>query len=279
MAAKRCREHRGAGRRAARSGRGILDVTAGEDRESLVRSRRAPTRASRDSPPRIARPAAGNDVLAGEPAQRADGPCDPRQGPRPPRPRAMRSSSGGHALLVHGPCDPRRGATPSSSARTAHPTPSRRAPRRRPRHEVLARPMSHPDRPGALCLPGPPMTNRRTRREVLARLGATAALGALVSACRRDPGEALQCRDTSGLSPENLKLRLTLGYVDHSPDSARTCSLCDEFVAAGAMPWGRRWPPPPPEGAPSPPLACGRCKVVPGPVHPRGGCRSFRPKH
>jgi hypothetical protein len=125
------------------------------------------------------------------------------------------------------------------------------------------------------------MSADRSRREFLIR-GAALGISALsVEACTRKADAVLACNDTTGLSPENLAARTAAQYVDIAPDARATCTNCDEFVPAGAMPWGRRWPPPPLEagttdaGAP----ACGRCKVIMGPIHPNGHCRLYRPKH
>jgi hypothetical protein len=61
------------------------------------------------------------------------------------------------------------------------------------------------------------------------------------------------------LSPDDLKLRDTLKYTDHSPDPAKLCNGCQQYVHN-------------PEGD------CGGCKLFKGPVHPAGYCVAFAAK-
>jgi hypothetical protein len=125
------------------------------------------------------------------------------------------------------------------------------------------------------------MSTSNSRRDLL-RSGAALCVAAFVEGgCGRKPSATLACTDTAGLSPDNLRLRESSAYVDLAPDPRETCAGCDEFVPAGATPWGRRWPPAAPDAGSSSeqPLACGRCKVVLGPIHPNGHCRLVRPKH
>ena len=120
-----------------------------------------------------------------------------------------------------------------------------------------------------------------SRRELLVRGAALGVSALAVEACGRKGEGVVACTDTTGLSPDNLAARSAAQYIDTAPDPLQTCSNCDEFVAAGATPWGRRWPPPPPDAGSSNrlPIACGRCKVVMGAIHPNGHCRLYRPKH
>lgn len=92
-----------------------------------------------------------------------------------------------------------------------------------------------------------------TRRRLLL-VAPTAAL-AFAAACKKGPPAS--CGDTSGLTPDELTARNSLGYVDRSPDVTRECTKCRQYVPA------------PSEDA------CGGCKIIKGPIHPRGTCTAF----
>lgn len=62
------------------------------------------------------------------------------------------------------------------------------------------------------------------------------------------------CTDVSKLPPDEVQNRITLGYTDVAPDARKTCSNCQQFVPAN-------------EG-------CGACKILKGPIHPNGWCKS-----
>jgi hypothetical protein len=100
------------------------------------------------------------------------------------------------------------------------------------------------------------MDQKISRREVLsnvAALGAVAAFGA--TACSKSPA-ALNCTDVTGLSPADVTVRTSLGYSDVSMEAGKSCTGCQQFVPAA-------------------PNACGTCKVVKGPINPKGYCKSF----
>ncbi len=89
----------------------------------------------------------------------------------------------------------------------------------------------------------------RRRLLLLAASGA-----ALLASCKK--GDPAQCTDVAGLSKDDANVRTTLGYVDHSTVANQTCELCRQFV-------------------PGSPGDCGSCKVMKGPVHPKGYCKGF----
>lgn len=106
------------------------------------------------------------------------------------------------------------------------------------------------------------MSNLVTRRDLLRKsLFSVAAVGAagVLAACKKDEPKALVCTDTAGLTPQEIEARNTLGYVDKAPDATKKCSGCALFN--------------PPAAA-----SCGGCKVIKGPIHPEGWCKSFAPK-
>lgn len=103
------------------------------------------------------------------------------------------------------------------------------------------------------------MDTKISRRDVLtnaAALGAFAAFGAS-AACSKSPA-ALNCTDISGLSPADVTVRTSLAYMDVSTEVGKSCTNCQQFN-------------PPPAGA----NVCGSCKVVKGPINPKGYCKSF----
>jgi hypothetical protein len=101
------------------------------------------------------------------------------------------------------------------------------------------------------------MDEKLSRRDLLEQ---TAALGAFVawgaSACSKSPAP-FTCTDTTGLSPGDIQIRTSLQYVDSSTQPGKMCTGCQQFVAPAAA------------------GTCGTCKVLKGPVHPNGYCKSF----
>jgi hypothetical protein len=107
------------------------------------------------------------------------------------------------------------------------------------------------------------MEDEFCRRSVLAptaAFGLFAALGA--AGCGKDEGAALSCTDTSGLDPDAVALRTgpAVAYADRSIDPVKSCARCQQFLLAASA------------------NACGTCKVIKGPVHPRGSCKLFVPR-
>lgn len=82
------------------------------------------------------------------------------------------------------------------------------------------------------------------------------ALGAsLAAGCKEKEPDS--CVDASTLAPTEAKVRTTLNYQDRSPDPEKVCSQCVQYLE-------------PPEAG-----SCGSCKIMKGPVHPRGTCNVF----
>jgi hypothetical protein len=103
------------------------------------------------------------------------------------------------------------------------------------------------------------MTQPLTRREALLRVVAlplAAALPAGLAACSRGP----KCDDTGALSPDDRKIRTEIaGYAEKSPDPAKRCLDCVQYVPGASG-------------------GCGTCKVVKGPIHPEATCKLFAAK-
>ncbi len=113
---------------------------------------------------------------------------------------------------------------------------------------------------------------KSSRRAFLQRMSFAAAAGSLVASCRSEtadetgaaavnlpPGEEadFSCADVSNLTEEQIETRESLQYVDDSPHDDMRCNNCELFE---------------PPGADEP---CGRCQVVPGPIHPQGYCTAW----
>jgi hypothetical protein len=88
------------------------------------------------------------------------------------------------------------------------------------------------------------------------------AIGLLAgAACSKKEEEGPKsCTDTTGLTPDELAARTALGYVDTSTEAGKLCNTCQQYVAA-------------PD-----PKSCGSCKVMKGPVHPKGYCKAWAQK-
>lgn len=96
------------------------------------------------------------------------------------------------------------------------------------------------------------------RREAVRRFflasAAVAVPGWMTLGCSK--GEP-SCLVTTGLSAEDLQSRTqVVAYAEKSPDPTKECTKCQQYV-------------PGPEGE------CGTCKVVKGPINPKGTCKSF----
>jgi len=90
------------------------------------------------------------------------------------------------------------------------------------------------------------------RRVFLTLLGPAAlsplALGAL--GCSK----SVSCNDSPQLTPSDRASRERFAYVDRSSDIGKMCEDCTQF---------------------EPGDGCGKCKVLPGPVHAQGTCTLF----
>jgi hypothetical protein len=98
------------------------------------------------------------------------------------------------------------------------------------------------------------MSETAVSRRRLFLLGGVAFASLGASACSKEPSS---CNDVSGLSEDEAKVRSSLDYVDRSPDATKTCEKCQQWI-------------PPAESG-----ACGGCKLMKGPIHPKGHCKVF----
>lgn len=98
-----------------------------------------------------------------------------------------------------------------------------------------------------------------SRREVLRQTAAFGVMGAFgaTAACGKEKHATISCNDTTGLTAGEVQLRTVLAYADISPEAGKACARCIQFL-----------PGPTPD-------ACGGCKILKGPVNPKGSCRSF----
>jgi hypothetical protein len=66
--------------------------------------------------------------------------------------------------------------------------------------------------------------------------------------------KSFTCNDGTGLTPTDRTQREQFAYADRSSDIGKMCEDCIQF---------------------EPGDGCGKCKVLPGPVHPQGTCTLF----
>jgi hypothetical protein len=95
---------------------------------------------------------------------------------------------------------------------------------------------------------------RIDRRESLVTIAAAIIAPGALLGCGKKP---LTCMDTSGLTPDELTMRVsTLGYTDTTLDPQKVCASCRFFKPAGEN-------------------QCGGCQLVKGPINPGGSCKSW----
>jgi hypothetical protein len=105
------------------------------------------------------------------------------------------------------------------------------------------------------------MSDRRrlplvSRRGFVATLASLSGWGAL--ACSKAKASSFSCTDVSALNDADRSARVALAYAERSPSADRECARCVQYIDAS-------------EG-------CGSCKLVRGPIHPAGTCKSFAAK-
>ena len=100
-----------------------------------------------------------------------------------------------------------------------------------------------------------PVSRREALRSALL-FGAAAMAPAVLAACGK---KELTCTDTSGLAASDQQMRTALEYVDKSPMPGKECDNCMHFEPAA-------------------PDKCGACKILKGPIHPKGYCKSWAQK-
>ena len=71
--------------------------------------------------------------------------------------------------------------------------------------------------------------------------------------------DASSCAGHDAMTPEQVQMRQSLGYVDASPTEVSDCANCRFYTE--------------PAGG----SACGACQLFRGPVSPGGWCRSWAP--
>ena len=104
------------------------------------------------------------------------------------------------------------------------------------------------------------MSEKQFSRRVTLSLLATAPLWVnALSACGKKT-EPDSCTDVSALNDADKAARAALQYTDRGPDAERTCTACTYFQPA------------------QDPAQCATCKLVKGPVHPKGYCSGFAAK-
>jgi hypothetical protein len=95
-------------------------------------------------------------------------------------------------------------------------------------------------------------------RRRLLLLGPATLAALVLSACAKKEPDS--CTSTLGLTQDEIKTRTLLGYHDRSTDPKKHCVDCQQYVAPPSVD------------------ECGTCKVLKGPVHPKGSCNVFTQK-
>jgi High potential iron-sulfur protein len=96
-----------------------------------------------------------------------------------------------------------------------------------------------------------------SRREWLTRtlqVSVAGTLTVLAAACQKN--KASVCADPANLTDAENSLRESLHFTEESTRSDQTCAKCGFFEGTGTS-------------------ACGTCKLLKGPVNPRGRCDSW----
>jgi hypothetical protein len=98
-------------------------------------------------------------------------------------------------------------------------------------------------------------------RRTLLQLAAGGVLGAFgLVACSESSQVPDVCPGSESLPPASARLRESLEYVERATVPERACDLCQQYTAAESS------------------GSCGSCKLVPGPIHPKGSCKVFTAK-
>lgn len=101
--------------------------------------------------------------------------------------------------------------------------------------------MSDPKKPSML-----------SRRAFVATLSTFS--GAAAVACKKKQPEFV-CTDVSALTDIDQATRTRLAYMDRAQSPDKECTRCVQYLEADQ--------------------GCGGCKIMRGPIHPQGTCRSF----
>jgi hypothetical protein len=107
--------------------------------------------------------------------------------------------------------------------------------------------------------PVKPPSEPVTRRRAVQALAAGAVVALVGPACDKSQFATLSCTDATELNPNDLQMRNLLDYRDQSTEPDKACDRCLHFFPGKAN-------------------ACGTCRLVRGPIHPKGTCKSFVPK-
>jgi hypothetical protein len=96
-----------------------------------------------------------------------------------------------------------------------------------------------------------------SRRSLIGLAGVT-VIGAALAGCGQKQA-GLRCSDPDKLTDDEINMRNSFQYVEQASNAAQACGGCAFFDAG------------PNSGAPS----CGECRLLKGPVNPKGHCTSW----
>ncbi len=97
------------------------------------------------------------------------------------------------------------------------------------------------------------MSTSVSRRRLLV-MGASQVAWLLPLGCKKN--EPVACAEPAG-NPDELAARKAVAYTESTPDPSKDCAKCRHFVGAAD--------------------SCGTCKLLKGPIHPKGSCKVFSP--
>ena len=99
------------------------------------------------------------------------------------------------------------------------------------------------------------MTTTTLRRRLFLLGGLSFACG-----CKRSAALPASCEDPKALTDQARTARTALAYDEHPAGSDKACLACQQWVSAKE------------DGG------CGGCKLLEGPIHPKGTCKAFAPR-
>ena len=100
--------------------------------------------------------------------------------------------------------------------------------------------------------------NSISRRKLLERSVQVSVGGALVAAAGQAAAAEKLCADPKAMDGGQKSIRMSLNYVEQSPNAEQVCGGCGFFAPDAA--------------------GCGTCMIFTGPANPKGHCDSWAAK-
>jgi hypothetical protein len=100
--------------------------------------------------------------------------------------------------------------------------------------------------------------NSISRRKLLERGVQMSVGGALIATAGNAVAADKVCADPNAMDSGQKSIRMSLNYVEMSPDPTKGCAACGFFTADNT--------------------GCGQCMIFTGPANPKGHCDSWAAK-